>query len=121
VKPTADISAERVAKNDAAFRAANEQIRQRAKETGEPARIPFLCECAREDCTEIVWLAPQDYESIRASPLCFFNARGHDRYGGDAVEVVREEAGYVVVEKQGRAAEVVEELDPRKEDSTRGS
>jgi hypothetical protein len=29
---------------------------------------------------------------------------------------VREEEGYVVVEKQGRAAEIVEELDPRKED-----
>jgi hypothetical protein len=116
VEPTTDISAERVAKNDAAFRAANEQIRKRTKQTGAPARIPFLCECAREDCTEIVWLSPQEYESIRSSPRCFFNARGHDRYAGDAVEVVHEKAGYVVVEKQGRAAEVVEQLDPRKED-----
>jgi hypothetical protein len=112
----ADISAERVAKNDAAFRAANEQIRERAEEHGPPAQIPFLCECAREDCTEIVWLTPQGYEQIRADPRLFFNAPGHDRYAGGAVAVVRAEEGHVVVEKRGRAAEVVEELDPRKED-----
>jgi hypothetical protein len=111
-----DITAERIAKNDAAFRAANEQIRRRAAAEGKAQRIPFLCECAREDCTEIVWLTAGDYEAIRSSPTCFFNARGHERYGAPVVEVVREEEGYVVVEKQGRAAEVVEELDPRKED-----
>src|SRR5215216_4482637 len=109
----ADTTAERIARNDAAFRAANEQIRDRAEEHGQPGRIPFLCECAREDCTEIVWLTPQAYEEIRASPRCFFNAPGHDRHGGDAVEVVREEEAYVVVQKRGRAGEIVEELDPR--------
>jgi hypothetical protein len=111
----ADITAERIAKNDAAFRAANEQIRQRAEEIGLDERIPFLCECAREDCTEIVRLTPEAYEAIRASPRRFFSARGHEGDAG-AAEVVREEEGYAVVEKRGRAAEVVEELDPREED-----
>jgi hypothetical protein len=53
---------------------------------------------------------------IRASPRCFLNAPGHERFDRGTVDVVREEEGYVVVEKQGLAAEVVEELDPRKED-----
>jgi hypothetical protein len=112
----ADLSAERVARNDAAFRAANEEIRERAEQLGRPARIPFLCECAREDCTEIVWLAAEEYEGIRRDARHFFNAPGHNRYGGAAVDVVSEEDGYLIVEKQGRAAEVVEELDPRQED-----
>jgi hypothetical protein len=111
-----DMTEERIAKNDAAFRDANEKIRDRAAEEGIADRIPFLCECAREDCTEIVWLAAAEYESIRSSPRCFFKAPGHDRYAGRAVRVVREEDGYIVVEKQGRAGEVVEELDPRNED-----
>lgn len=111
-----DISAERVAKNDAAFRAANEKIRARAEERGGLRQIPFLCECAKTDCTEIVWLTPDVYERIRSDPLLFFNAEGHQVYGGTAVEVVAEEDGYVIVQKQGRAAEVVEELDPRRED-----
>jgi hypothetical protein len=113
---TADLTAERIARNDAAFRAANERIRARAEEAGRPTRIPFLCECAREDCTEIVWLTPDVYEAIRADPRHFFNAPGHDRFGGHAVEVVRDAGSYLVIQKVGRAAEVVEALDPRRED-----
>jgi hypothetical protein len=111
-----DLTAERVARNDAAFRAANERIRARAEESGRPARIPFLCECAKEECTGIVWLSPEAYEAIRADARHFFNAPGHDRFGGAAVEIVQDHGTYLVVEKQGRAAEVVEALDPRRED-----
>jgi hypothetical protein len=114
---TTGLSAERIARNDAAFRDANERILGRAEEYGRPKRIPFLCECAREDCTEIVWLTPKAYEGIRSNPRHFFNAVGHDRYGGSAVRVIGREDGYVVVEKLGRAAEVVEELDTRHEDA----
>ena len=112
----ADRTEERIARNDAAFRAANERIRGRAEEVGGPSRIPFLCACAWEDCTEIVWLSPEAYEEVRRDPRRFFNAPGHDRAGGSAVEVVQDKGTYVIVEKQGHAAEVVEALDPRKED-----
>ena len=112
----ANLTAERVAKNDATFRVANEQIRERAEEHGPPDTIPFLCECAREDCTEILQLTPAVYEEIRTSGRHFLNAPGHDRYDGSEVAVVREAPGYVVVEKQGRTGALVEALDPREED-----
>src|SRR5215210_7040067 len=115
---TSDVSAERVAKNDAAFRDANEQIQARAEELGAPTRIPFLCECAREDCTEIIWLTPSEYEAVRADSRHFFKVPGHERYAGPTVDVIREEDGYIVVEKQGHAAEVVEALDPRNENGS---
>ena len=83
-------------------------------------RIPFLCECAEPGCAELVLLTPAEYEDIRSSPTRFFNVPGHQQSGGSAVRVVREQAGYVVVEKAGEAAEVVIELDPRREDR-RGS
>src|SRR5205823_14851784 len=47
------MDAERIARNDATFRQANEEIERAAEPLGiEP--IPFLCECADERCTEIV-------------------------------------------------------------------
>jgi hypothetical protein len=116
MRPSKDISAERIARNDAAFRAANERILERVEEYGQPPSIPFLCECFREDCREIVWLTAVSYEEIRGDPRRFFNVPAHAEVDGEAALVVRRELGYVVVEKQGPAAEVVEALDPRGED-----
>jgi hypothetical protein len=48
---------ERIARNNQTFREANEKIRAKADEYDAPLeRIPFLCECPRPDCTEIVRL-----------------------------------------------------------------
>lgn len=41
------------------------------------------------------------------------NLPGHERVAGEHVERVLTAPGYVVVEKIGRAADVVERLDPR--------
>jgi len=65
-----DATAERVAKNDAAFRAANERIEQRAAEAAI-ATVPFICECAEESCTAIVRLTLGEYEQIRANGRWF--------------------------------------------------
>jgi hypothetical protein len=108
-----ELSAERVAKNDAAFRDANEGIERAAVEHGVTERVPFLCECAEPTCTELVRLSLVDYEAVRAQPRWFINAPGHDAAGGSHVEVVGRRDGYVIVEKVGRAGEIVEELDPR--------
>lgn len=108
-----DRSAERVARNDAIFREANERIRDTAEEQRMTAEIPFLCECAEEGCAEIVRLSHEQYENIRRNATDFLNAPGHEVAAGPHGEVIERNHTYVVVRKKGVAAEIVEHLDPR--------
>jgi hypothetical protein len=109
-----DRTAERIGKNDAAFRNANERI-QRAARDAQIELVPFICECADLGCTEIVRLSLDDYERIRADSRLFLNAVGHEVNAAGYARVVSGGDGYVVEEKLGEAAEVVEQLDPRTE------
>ncbi len=105
------MDADQVARNNARYREANERIEAAAGEYDITGPIPFICECADQRCTAVVLLTLQDYERIRAESTHFLTLPGHEE---DAhVEVVRREPGYVVVEKRGRAAQIVQELDPR--------
>ena len=106
------MSAERVALNDATFRQANERIEEKA-ELFDVDPAPFLCECADPSCTDVIRLSLSDYEEIRAESTHFVNVPGHQVAGGPHVEVVAERAGYVIVQKLGVAAEIVDELDER--------
>jgi hypothetical protein len=108
-----DLSAERIAKNDATFRDANERIQATAETHGLTDSIPFICECAAPECSTIVRLSADEYEEIRRDSTHFLNAPGHHTAGGPHVRVVEAREGYELVEKLGRAAEIVEELDPR--------
>ena len=107
------LSAERVAKNDATFRAANEQIRDVARAHSLDAPLPLICECAWETCREIVQMQPAEYERIRAQPTWFLNAPGHDEASGPHGAVVERHDEYVIVEKLGRAGQLAEHLDER--------
>lgn len=104
---------ERIAKNNATFREANEQISAAAGVYQVDMPIPFLCECPTSTCREIVRLRLEDYEKIRADSRWFLNVPGHQAAEGASV-VVEECDGYVIVEKVGRAGEIVEALDERK-------
>jgi hypothetical protein len=96
----ADLSEERIAKNNATFRDANEKIRARAEEYDSPMeRLPFICECASEDCVEIVRLSPAEYASVRSDPAHFLTAVGHEAAEEPVGHVVSREDGYVVVAK----------------------
>jgi hypothetical protein len=107
------VEAEQVARNDAIYRAANERIEATAEEYAVAGPIPFICECADTTCTDVVLVTLTQYERIRAHPTHFLNLPGHELPAKEHVDVVRREPAYVVVEKQGRAAEIVRELDPR--------
>jgi hypothetical protein len=107
-----DPSAERVARNDATFREANERIEETAREL-QIDRVPFICECAEESCAAVIQLELREYEAIRANPTHFLNVPGHEASAGPYGRVVEEHDGYVVVEKLGVAAEIVRELDER--------
>ena len=112
-----DRTAERVARNDATFREANEHIAERAETYGVHGLIPFVCECAEESCTEIVRLTMDEYTRVRADGARFLNEHGHVAAAQQHARVVEEHERYTVVEKIGRAGEIARELDPRDGDS----
>ena len=105
---------ERIARNDSTFRDANEKIAKAASEYELVEKVPFICECATESCTEIVRLSLAEYEGVRSVPMRFFVAPGHQASEG-VVSLQEDRGGYVVLEKEGRAGEVATELDPRSE------
>ena len=112
------MTAERIAHNDSAFRAANEQISGKATavHTAKDQLVPFICECADSDCTSILPLNLVEYEEIRANSRQFLNALGHERAEG-LVEVMYKNHNYLVVKKSGRAGEIAEQLDDRRSEN----
>lgn len=105
------LSAERAAKNEAAFRRANETLEVKAAELGlAQERTPYLCECERAGCTQVIQLERDEYEAVRADSRRFVMVPGHQEPDD---RVVREEQGFTVIEKTGEEGELVEQLDPR--------
>jgi hypothetical protein len=105
---TMNSHAEKGAHNQALIREVNERIEKLADDAAHPE---FLCECADTNCVEMIELSIAEYESIRSSPVRFPVKLGHDY--PEFERVVEEREHYVVVEKFGEAAEIVETLDPR--------
>jgi hypothetical protein len=108
------LTEKRIARNDAAFREANEQINAAAGIYGLEGAVPFICECADPACSEIVPLELRQYEEIRADSRHFLNVPGHEAAAQGAAVVIDKREGYVIVEKVGHAGDVVEALDERK-------
>jgi hypothetical protein len=101
----------RIAENQSAFRAANERIETGAERARIFGPVPFICECPRRRCTEIVRLTLDEYEDVRAHPVRFFTAPGHQDIAeaAGAAHTVEERDGYVVVDKIGVAGDVARE------------
>jgi len=110
--------AEHVAVNQSAFREANERIEQKAAQFAEVDLLPFICECARRDCTEITRLSLEEYEMIRSDGRRFFVVPGHEtcEVSGEVVAtVVDRRPMFSILEKVGEAGHVARELDPRRD------
>jgi hypothetical protein len=116
-----EASAERVARNDAAFRLANEEIRAMATQWNMDGPLPAICECADPSCTTVVRVTPRQYEAVRSDPRWFINAPGHQINAHGWAYVISENDRFVVVEKIGEAGEIAEDLDPRDTDAGTGS
>jgi hypothetical protein len=104
-------SEDRIAHNEVVFREVNERIEagQWPIQRSEP--VAFRCECGSLGCNSLVVLTLDVYERVRATATRFVLAPGHEI---PAIErIIEREAGYVVVEKVGEAADVAEETDPR--------
>jgi hypothetical protein len=110
-----ELREERIARNNATFRDANEHIGAAAGAYGIDSPIPFICECADARCSAIARLTLVQYEEVRADSRHFLNVPGHQ----DATEIVVERDGYVIVEKLGRAGDIVDALDERSPEDRR--
>jgi hypothetical protein len=110
VQSTKGFSVERIARNDAIFREANERIGETAEEYGAQGSIPFFCECADQNCREIVRLTLEQFQEVRSDPRHFVNIPGHEASAHGWVEVIARTDGYVTVAKIGRAGDIAEML-----------
>ena len=115
---TDGFGAERIARNDAIFREANDQIGETAEEYGTQTSIPFLCECADQNCREIVRLTLEQYRDVRSDPRHFVNVPGHEASAHGWAEVIARTDGYVTVAKIGRAGDIAETLADEVEPTT---
>jgi hypothetical protein len=108
---------QRVAANEAVFRDANEVIRRQAGKlvAGGRVPVPFLCECADPECTQVIRLTLDDYEAVRADAHTFAIVPGHQAPASETVvDLGPENDGVAVVEKKPAGHEITEQTDPRR-------
>ncbi len=107
-----DATAEKIARNNGAFREANDRIAQTVETYGldrdEP--LPFICECSDRGCVEIIGLTLTEYDYVRSNPRWFAHAPNHEEQIAGVVAAVEEHSRYVIVEKINRAGDVAAEL-----------
>jgi hypothetical protein len=101
----------RVARAEINRRQINEAI-----ERGRGTRYDgtFVCECGRMGCTSKLHLTLDEYEAVRSGFERFLVAPGHEVPGVD--DVAEDHDEYLVAIKQGEAAELAEDTDPREDD-----
>ena len=107
-------STERKALNEATFREANDRLEHGARELLPPedeSLVPFLCECPRTNCTNVLLLTLVEYQDVRARSSLALAVPGHE--DPEIERVVERNDRFVVTEKFGRAAELFTEADPR--------
>jgi 5-bromo-4-chloroindolyl phosphate hydrolysis protein len=103
---------ERVARNESTTRQINEDIEHAHQGAAPPEHVRMLCECGREACDRVIAITLAEYESLRADPRRFVVA--HDHVLADLEQVVARTDRYAVVAKrEGTAAAVAVEEDPR--------
>ena len=107
-----DSREERLARNESLFREINERVSEIASAHGADVHLyEFYCECSNTDCTLRVELELADYERVRGHGDWFLVAPGHNL--PEIERVVEEAAGWWVIEKEGAAGDLAEDLDPR--------
>jgi hypothetical protein len=72
------VTAERIGRNDATFREANQPIHASALEYQIGDSFPIICECADARCTAVLKVSFAEYKAVREHPSQFFHSPGHD-------------------------------------------
>jgi hypothetical protein len=93
----------RAGRNQALFRAINEELRA-ATRPQEQETFTIACECADPACVETLDVGVERYAQIRAVPTHFIVLPGH--VYPEVEDVIVDDARFQIVEKIGEAAEV---------------
>lgn len=101
---------ERKARNEELFQVVNRHIEELEEKLGRRKTFSILCECGKKHCVDVFDVQPAVYQRVRSNPLLFFIVPGHE--DPEVERVVERTPEYLVVEKTGRAAEVVREKSP---------
>ena len=103
---------ESLAKNEELFRKVNERIETVSHTVAQnDALMEYLCECDRPDCYDRVSATRREYEAVRAESTHFIVLPGHEDPRVERVALSNER--FMIVEKQGVAAQDAKESDPR--------
>ena len=87
---------ERMIENEKLFREVNESVAD--LQGNFSATDPeWVCECGDETCFDKVAVPTEDYQQIRAHGDWFLITPGHEK--ADIERIVRQNGGFVVVEK----------------------
>ena len=106
------IREERVARNEAGAREINEEIEGSYASHALDTHLSIVCECGRDECDVFLSVTKSEYEYVRSDPRWFLISRLH--LIPDVEDVVSEHDRYTVVAKrEGEAAEVAIQTDPR--------
>jgi hypothetical protein len=102
---------ERLALNEAMFRAGNERMAQwEERHFGEEFE-EYFCECADVECREKIKLTFTDYERVRRNSVHFLVVSGHEL--PDIETVIEEREGWSIIEKNPEVQAIVEATDLR--------
>jgi hypothetical protein len=95
----------RMAKNEALARHVNDTIEYTSAGGSSTAEL-FVCECARESCTELLDIELAEYVHVRSHPRRFVLVPGHEE---PAIETIVESySSHLVVQKRGAAGRLAE-------------
>ncbi|MFL5982293.1 MAG: hypothetical protein ACJ74R_11345 [Gaiellaceae bacterium] len=103
----------RAARNQALFRAVNNELASLDQASEPAASVAIACECADARCVEVLHIGRDEYAEVRRNPRHFAVLPGHVYPNIEAV--VKSSDTHVVVEKFAEAGEVAENLDPTTE------
>jgi hypothetical protein len=91
---------ERLIANQEAFRSANERLQAIVEDAATADRlIPFICECADDDCLGRIEMTGAEYDEVHADRDSYSVLHGHPRMDGEVV--VEQRALYDIVSKRG--------------------
>lgn len=87
-------------RNQELFRRANERLGDLVSDrVPHDGSVPFICECADEECAGTVPVTLDEFARVRAHPRHFVVLPHHRLVAGE--HVVERRDGYCIVEKSG--------------------
>ena len=104
----------RAGENQSLFREVNERVKDVNDQFHASTSVSeWVCECANDTCVELIEMAGQEYEHIRAAGERFFVAPSDEHVWPDVERVVSRHRTYWIVEKIELGAKIARDLDPR--------